>query len=102
MTSTQPTVLSGMGSAFNAFGDPNVLRSKQTASSCSVRCPGDLISKTYDLTSAMRDAAVPTTGGRPAPGSDPGQSPRVQTSCQEWDRSCRGTSGRRYATGNLE
>lgn len=30
---------------------------------CSIRCPGDLILKTYDLARALRDARVPVIGG---------------------------------------
>lgn len=34
-----------------------------TALSCSVRCPGELILKTYDLARALRDAGTPVVGG---------------------------------------
>jgi predicted Rossmann fold nucleotide-binding protein DprA/Smf involved in DNA uptake len=38
-----------------------------TALFCSVRCPGDLILKTYDLARALRDAGVPVIGGFHSP-----------------------------------
>jgi predicted Rossmann fold nucleotide-binding protein DprA/Smf involved in DNA uptake len=34
---------------------------------CSVRCPGELILKTYDLARALRDAGVPVIGGFHSP-----------------------------------
>lgn len=34
---------------------------------CSVRCPGDLILKTYDLARSLRDAGVPVIGGFHSP-----------------------------------
>ena len=41
-------------------GNTNLLaQHKFTALYCSVRCPGDLILKTYDLTRSLRQAGTP-------------------------------------------
>ena len=45
------------------WGNRCLLQDPLTALFCSVRCPGDLILKTYDLARAMRDASVPVIGG---------------------------------------
>lgn len=35
--------------------------------SCSIKCPGNVILKTYDLAGALCDAGVPVIGGFHAP-----------------------------------
>lgn len=51
-----------------ARGDVDLLARRQfVALFCSVRCPGDLILKTYDLSRALRDAGVPVIGGFHSP-----------------------------------
>ena len=40
-----------------------LLEESLTAFFCSSRCPGDLITKTYDLARSMRDTGVPVIGG---------------------------------------
>ena len=48
-------------------GNPGLLEEPLTAFFCSIRCPGDLILKTYDLARAMREAGVPVIGGFQTP-----------------------------------
>ena len=49
-------------------GDADLLaRHQYMALFCSIRCPGDLILKTYDLARALRDAGVPVIGGFHSP-----------------------------------
>ena len=48
-------------------GNLRLLEEPLTALFCSVRCPGDLILKTYDLARAMRDAGTPVIGGFQTP-----------------------------------
>ena len=48
-------------------GSLRLLEAPLTALFCSVRCPGDLILKTYDLAGAMRDAGVAVIGGFQTP-----------------------------------
>ena len=48
-------------------GSLRLLEEPLTALFCYVRCPGDLILKTYDLARAMRDAGVPVIGGFQSP-----------------------------------
>ncbi|MDP3062946.1 MAG: DNA-processing protein DprA, partial [Chloroflexota bacterium] len=51
-----------------ARGNVDLLAGHQfVALFCSVRCPGDLILKTYDLARALRDAGVPVIGGFHSP-----------------------------------
>ncbi len=45
------------------LGDSGILRRKMLALFCSVKCPGNVILKTYDLAGALRDAGVPVVGG---------------------------------------
>ena len=51
----------------NSKGNLSLLDESLTALFCSNRCPGDLILKTYDLATAMRDAGVPVIGGFQTP-----------------------------------
>ncbi len=50
-----------------AIGDAQILNVGLLALFCSVRCPGDLILKTYDLARTLRDAGVPVIGGFHSP-----------------------------------
>lgn len=56
-------------SRLRAIGAPEILDLEHTATAlfCSVRCPGDLILKTYDLARAMREAKTPVIGGFQTP-----------------------------------
>jgi predicted Rossmann fold nucleotide-binding protein DprA/Smf involved in DNA uptake len=45
------------------IGDPEILKRQWLGLFCSVKCPGDLILRTYDLARALRDAGVPVIGG---------------------------------------
>ncbi|PZO18978.1 MAG: DNA-binding protein [Leptolyngbya foveolarum] len=51
----------------SAIGAPELLRHRTTAIFCSVKCPGDLILKTYDLARNLRDRGVSTTSGFHSP-----------------------------------
>ncbi|MYA24352.1 MAG: hypothetical protein F4Z30_16950 [Gemmatimonadetes bacterium] len=69
-----PTLLStvqplpeGINPGLQAIGDSEILNLEYTALFCSVRCPGDLILKTYDLARAMREAETPVIGGFQTP-----------------------------------
>ena len=46
-----------------AIGNLNLLKTPTIALFCSIKCPGDLILKTYDLAQALRDAKVPIISG---------------------------------------
>ncbi|HWQ69466.1 MAG TPA: hypothetical protein VN494_05875 [Patescibacteria group bacterium] len=48
-------------------GDSGILRRKMLVLSCSIKCPGNVILKTYDLAGALCDAGVPVIGGFHAP-----------------------------------
>jgi len=45
------------------IGNPEILKRQWLGLFCSVKCPGDLILRTYDLARALRDAGVPVIGG---------------------------------------
>lgn len=49
------------------LGNLQILHSKPTALFCSVKCPGDLILKAYDLARAWRDVGVAVIGGFHSP-----------------------------------
>lgn len=51
----------------HVIGSLNVIQHEFVALFCSVRCPGDLILKTYDLARALRDREVPVIGGFHSP-----------------------------------
>ena len=51
------------GLSFQGIGDSDNLEKILTALLVSVRCPGDLILKTYDLARALRDGGIPVIGG---------------------------------------
>ena len=50
-----------------ALGNLDILRLKKLALFCSVKCPGSLILKTYDLAQALRQAGIPVIGGFHSP-----------------------------------
>jgi hypothetical protein len=45
------------------LGNRRILQTQPLALFCSIRCPGDVILKTYDLARALRDAEIPVIGG---------------------------------------
>jgi len=45
------------------MGDTAILRSHLLGFFCSIKCPGKIILKTYDLARAMRQAGIPVIGG---------------------------------------
>ena len=51
----------------NLRGNARLLEESLTAIFCSLRRPGDLILKTYDLARIMRDAGDPVIGGFQTP-----------------------------------
>lgn len=50
-----------------AIGNLKLLNEKALGLFCSVKCPGDLILRTYDLSQALREARVPVIGGFHSP-----------------------------------
>ncbi len=46
-----------------ALGDASILQRPLLGFFCSIKCPGDLILRTYDLARALRDAGVPVISG---------------------------------------
>ena len=50
-----------------AQGSPGLLQEKPVALLCSVKCPGNLILKTYDLARSLRDAGTPVISGFHSP-----------------------------------
>jgi predicted Rossmann fold nucleotide-binding protein DprA/Smf involved in DNA uptake len=57
----------GMRPRITARGNLGILRRKTLALFCSVRCPGNVILRTYDLACALRDARVTVVGGFHSP-----------------------------------
>lgn len=53
---------SAPGSVF-LLGNPELLKHQMLALFCSIKCPGSVILKTYDIAKALRDAGVPVIGG---------------------------------------
>lgn len=49
------------------LGDPAILGGRLIGFFCSVRCPGDVILKTFDLARSLRDAHVTVVGGFQSP-----------------------------------
>ncbi|MDE2998541.1 MAG: hypothetical protein OXU79_05610 [Gemmatimonadota bacterium] len=49
------------------LGDPAILEGRLIGFFCSVRCPGDVILKTFDLARSLRDAGVTVVGGFQSP-----------------------------------
>ncbi len=50
-----------------ALGEINILEKPLLGFFCSVKCPGELILRTYDLARALRDAGVPVISGFHSP-----------------------------------
>jgi predicted Rossmann fold nucleotide-binding protein DprA/Smf involved in DNA uptake len=50
-----------------ALGDINILQKPLLGFFCSVKCPGEVILRTYDLARALRDAGVPVISGFHSP-----------------------------------
>ena len=50
-----------------SLGDVGILKRKKLALFCSVKCPGNLILKTYDLARELRDAGVTVISGFHSP-----------------------------------
>jgi predicted Rossmann fold nucleotide-binding protein DprA/Smf involved in DNA uptake len=50
-----------------AVGNLDLLTSKPLALICSVKCPGNIILKTYDLAQKLREAGAPVIGGFHSP-----------------------------------
>lgn len=50
-----------------ALGNIELLRQRAVALFCSVKCPGDLILKTYDLAQGLRDKGIAVIGGFHSP-----------------------------------
>lgn len=71
LTSDHPTYPAGLRAAFTSgqpptlsgLGDVALLHQPALALFCSVKCPGDLILKTYDLAQALREAHIPVISG---------------------------------------
>ncbi len=53
--------------SISVLGDLAILRRCTLAWFCSIKCPGDLVLKTYDLAQALREAQVPVIGGFHSP-----------------------------------
>lgn len=47
----------------DALGNAAILQEKMRGLLCSVKCPGDIILKTFDTARALRDAGVTVIGG---------------------------------------
>ncbi|MFM7449079.1 MAG: DNA-processing protein DprA [Leptolyngbyaceae cyanobacterium] len=47
----------------NAIGNLSLLQKPAIALFCSIKCPGDLILKAYDLAQALREAEIPVISG---------------------------------------
>lgn len=45
------------------LGNPELLQKETLGLFCSIKCPGAVILKTYDLAKALRDEAIPVIGG---------------------------------------
>lgn len=50
-----------------ALGNRDILRQRMVAFFCSVRCPGNVILRTYDLACALRDGGITVVGGFHSP-----------------------------------
>jgi len=53
--------------SIRVLGDVNLLKRRSLALFCSVKCPGDLILKTFDLARELRDEGVLVIGGFHSP-----------------------------------
>jgi predicted Rossmann fold nucleotide-binding protein DprA/Smf involved in DNA uptake len=50
-----------------ALGNLDLIRCRPLGLFCSIKCPGDVILRTYDLVRALRDAGIPMVGGFHSP-----------------------------------
>jgi predicted Rossmann fold nucleotide-binding protein DprA/Smf involved in DNA uptake len=50
-----------------ALGNLHLIHGRPLALFCSIKCPGDVILRTYDLIRALRDAGIPLIGGFHSP-----------------------------------
>lgn len=50
-----------------AIGKLDIIKNKKVALICSIKCPGNLILKTYDLAVTMRDQGIAVIGGFHSP-----------------------------------
>ena len=66
-SSLRPCTESAGGSAITLIGDQTLLDRKPIALFCSVKCPGDLILKSYDLARALRVHPITLIGGFQSP-----------------------------------
>src|SRR5260370_2898208 len=57
----------GRRPALTALGNRDLIRCRPLALFWSIKCPGDVILRTYDFIRALRDAGVPTIGGFRSP-----------------------------------
>jgi predicted Rossmann fold nucleotide-binding protein DprA/Smf involved in DNA uptake len=51
----------------SAIGNRDLLRCRALALFCSIKCPGEVILRTYDLIRSIRDARIPMIGGFHSP-----------------------------------
>ena len=49
----------------SAVGDRAILKSRTLGLFCSIKCPGNLILKTYDLAKSLRDKGITVISGAP-------------------------------------
>ncbi len=50
-----------------SIGNPNLIRNPKFSLFCSIKCPGDLILKTYDLAKSLRDGGTTVISGFHSP-----------------------------------
>ena len=62
-TSLRRCAEAGSASTVTLQGDIGILDKRLVGFFCSVRCPGDVILKTYDLARALRETGVTIVGG---------------------------------------
>jgi hypothetical protein len=53
--------------AIAAIGNPELLRCRSLGLFCSIKCPGDVILRTYELIASVREAGIPMIGGFHSP-----------------------------------
>jgi len=53
--------------SITGLGNLDILKNKSTSLFCSIRCPGDLILRTYDLAQNLRQAGMTVIGGFHSP-----------------------------------
>lgn len=55
----RPRKIQALFPRISIIGNPEILKRQMLGLFCSVKCPGDLILRTYDLARTLRDAGVP-------------------------------------------